>query len=125
MHSISARVYPPYGKQLNDLRQIGLVPSQRIIVTTDWKLGAAYPRIVIPAGAQIEQLIFNYLAGLCVQIVSHNGEGDLVSSLIIEILKVKPKVLTLFNFDIAQQKNPKYSAITLLHPTLEIIQNDL
>lgn len=117
--------FPPYGKQLDELRRKGLIPAERVIVTTDWKLGAIYPRIVIPTGEKVQQLNFNYLAALSVQIVHHQGETELVSNLIDEILKVKPKTLTVFNFDVAQQKNPQYSAFTLIHPAWEVIQNDL
>lgn len=120
----STKKFPPYGKQLDELRRKGLIPVQRVIVSTDWKLGAAYPRIVIPTEAKVDKLIFSYLTGLSVQIVHHAGEADLVSNLIEEILKVKPKVLTLFNFDVAQQKDPRYSAVTLIHPAWEIIKND-
>lgn len=117
--------FPPYGKQLDELRQKGLVPVLRVIVSTDWNLGAAYPRIVIPADAKPDLLQFRYLAGLHVQIVHHAGETELVSGLIDEILKVKPRILTLFNFDVARQKDPEYRASTLIHPAWEVLRNDL
>ncbi|WP_297326106.1 hypothetical protein [Nitrosomonas sp.] len=117
--------FPPYGKQFDEFRRKGLIPAQRVIVSTDWKLGEAYPRILIPTDAKVDKLIFSYLAGLSVQIVHHTGEAELVGNLIDAILKVKPKVLTLFNFDVAQQKDPRYSAFTLIHPAWEIIQYDL
>lgn len=121
-HGDNNKKFPPYGKKLDELRQKGLVPVQRVIVSTDWSLGAAYPRIVIPADAKPEQLQFRYLAGLHVQIVHHAGEAELVRGLVDEILKVKPKILTLFNFDVAQQKNPEYRATTLIHPSWEVLQ---
>ncbi|SEP71762.1 hypothetical protein [Nitrosomonas ureae] len=117
--------FPPYGRRFDELRRNGLVPVQRVIVSTDWKLGAAYPRIVIPVDANIDKLIFSYLAGLPVQIVHHAGEAELVSNLIDAILKVKPKILTVFNFDVAQQNDPTYSASTLIHPAWEVIKNGL
>jgi len=117
--------FPPYGKQLDELRRKGLIPAQRVIVSTDWKLGAAYPRIVIPVDANIDQLIFSYLSGLPVQIVHHAGEAELVRNLIDAILKVKPKILTVFNFDVAQQNDPTYSASTLIYPAWEVIKNGL
>jgi len=113
--------YPPYGRRLDALRRNGLVPAHRILVSTDWKLGAAFPRIVIPADANIDKLIFAYLAGLSVQIVHHNGEEKIVKELVQKILDVSPKVLTVFNFDIAQQNDPRYSASTLIHPAWEVI----
>lgn len=121
----TTRKFPAYGKQLDELQRKGLVPAQRVVVTTDWKLGAAYSRIVIPNDAKVDQLIFTYLAGLSVQIVHHSEEADLVSNLIEATLKVKPKVLTLFNFDVAQQKDSRYSAVTLIHPAWEVIRNDV
>lgn len=122
--SISKK-FPPYGKQLDELRRQGLVPVLRVIVSTDWKLGAAYPRIVIPKDTKPENIEFRYLAGLSVQIVHHADEAELVRSLIGEIIKVKPRVLTLFNFDIASQKDSEFRAATLIHPAWEIIRNEL
>ena len=123
--TLAIKVYPPYGKQLDALRRNGLIPAHRVIVTTDWNLGGAFPRIVIPAKANVHQLNFTYLAGLSIQIVHHSDEANLVSNLIDEILKVKPKILTVFNFDVAQQKDPQYPASTLIHPAWEVIRNDL
>lgn len=117
--------FPPYGKQLDEIRRKGLIPARRVIVSTDWKLGAAYPRVVIPSDAQIENLNFTYLSGLSAQIVHHADEAELVRNLIEQILKVKPKVLMLFNFDIAKQNDPMHSAVTLIHPTWEFIKNGL
>ncbi len=121
----STKIYPPYGRILDDYRRNGLIPAQRVIVTTDWELGKVFPRIVIPAAVNVQQLNFTYLAGLSVQIVHHSDEANLVSNLIDEILKVKPKILTVFNFDVAQQKDPQYPASTLIHPAWEVIRNDL
>ena len=123
--SKTQRHHPPYGRQLDELRRKGLIPVQRVIVSTDWKLGAVYHRIVIPNDAKVDQLIFSYLSGLSVQIVHHAGEAELVSNLVDAILKVKPKHLVLFNFDIAKQEDPTYSAVTLIYPAWEVIKNDL
>jgi hypothetical protein len=108
--------FPPFGKQLNDLRQKGMVPAMRVVVTTDWKLGGAYPRIVMPSGTDVSLLNFDYLAGLNVQIVHHANEAELVSTLTDAILAVKPKTLVLFNFDQAKQKDREFSAISVIHP---------
>ncbi len=107
--------FPPYGKQLDQLRRNGLIPCVRVIVSTRWELGGAYPRIVIPNNVPVVNLNFNYLAGLSVQIVHCNGETS-ISDLIDEIMEVKPRILTVFNYDQAKQKNREYSAITLIHP---------
>lgn len=112
----SARKFPPYGKQLHDLRSKGLVPAMRVMVSTDWQLGAAYPRIVIPACAKVDLLIFSYLAGLSVQIVHHANEAELISALTDAILAVKPKFLSLFNYDVAKQKNHEFPAVAVIHP---------
>ncbi|GKS70223.1 hypothetical protein W03_22270 [Nitrosomonas sp. PY1] len=117
--------YPPYGKQLDELRRKGLVPNQRIMVTTDWGLGKIFPRIVIPNDVAIENLNFNYLAGLGVQIIHHDSEADLVRALIDEILKVKPRCLVLFNYDLAKQENRDQSAFTVIQPPREVIRHDL
>ena len=71
------RKFPPYGKQLDQLRRKGLIPCLRVIVSTSWGLGAAYPRIVIPDDIPIVNLNFSYLAGLSVQIVHCNGETSI------------------------------------------------
>ncbi|MBA3755169.1 MAG: hypothetical protein H0X02_02590 [Nitrosomonas sp.] len=119
------KFFPAYGKRLDELRRNGLIPAQRVICTTDWNLGAAFPRIVITAGVDVHQLNFTYLAALSVQIVHHEGEAELVSNLIDEIMNVKPKILTVFNFDVAQLNDPRYPASTLIHPAWEVIRNDL
>lgn len=117
--------FPPYGKQFDELRRKGLIPFLHVVVSTDWNLGVAYPRIVIPEDTKPEMFQFRYLAGLPVQIVHHDGETELVSGLIDEILKVKPRILTLFNFDVARQKHPEHRATTLIYPAWEVIHNDL
>lgn len=116
-----SKKYPAYGRQLDEIRRKGLIPVLRVVVSTDWDLGAAYPRIVIPEATKPEQLQFRYLAGLPVQIVHHDGEAELVSGLIDEIIKVKPRVLTLFNFDVARQKDPENRATTLIYPPREVV----
>ena len=106
------------------MRRRGLIPAQRIIVSTDWKLGAVYPRIVIPADYQTNQLIFDYLAGLSVQIVHHDAETNLAAILAVEIMKVRPKTLVVFNFDHAKRGSQESSAFRLIHPSLEVIKNE-
>lgn len=124
-HSNYNKKFPPYGKQLDAIRRQGLIPVLRVVVSTDWDLGAAYPRVVIPENTNPQKLQFRYLAGLSVRIVHHDGEAELVGRLIDEIIKVKPRVLTLFNFDVARQKDPENRATTLIYPAREVIHNDL
>ena len=38
---------PAYGKQLTAMRRAGKIPARMVIVTFDWELARAYPRIVI------------------------------------------------------------------------------
>ncbi len=58
LRSNFTRKYPPFGKKLDELRRRGLIPAMRVIVTTDWKLGAAYPRIVITQEQPLTRLRF-------------------------------------------------------------------
>lgn len=118
----TAKRYPPYGKQLDELRRKGLVPNQRVIVTTDWELGKLFPRIVIPHTELIERLNFSYLAGLGVQIVYHDCDVDLVMKLADEVLKINPKCLVLFNYDLAKLANREQSAFTVIKPDWEEYQ---
>ncbi len=94
--------YPPYGRKLEKIRQDGLIPSNRVIVSTRWSLGAAYPRIVIPIDIPVANLNFSYLAGLSIQIVHCNNETKLVIGLIDAIVEVKPIALTIFNYELAK-----------------------
>lgn len=113
--------FPAYGRQLDQLRKDGCVPVNRVIVSTDWKLGAACARIVVTPDNDPSLLNFSYLAGLSVQIVHHANEADLVRSLIEEIMRIKPRILTVFNFDLAQNNMSGYPAMTLIHPkSLEV-----
>ncbi len=113
---MTTKIFPPFGKQLNQIRCSGLIPRSRVIVSTRWKLGAAYPRIVIPDDVAIEKFNFSYLAGLNVQIVHQNNEGQLVLNLIDAILKIKPKVLTIFNCELAKQGTSDRPTMYLIHP---------
>tara|TARA_R110002073_G_scaffold202913_1_gene362489 strand:+ start:149 stop:577 length:429 start_codon:yes stop_codon:yes gene_type:complete len=108
--------FPPYGKKLDQLRRTGLIPTNRVIVSTCWKLGRTYPRIVIPKNTEPAQFNFAYLAGLSVHIVHHDEEPSLVRNLIHEILKIEPKVLTVANFDLAKQNFSGNAAFTLIYP---------
>ena len=113
--------FPAFGKQLDDLRKQGLVPRHRVFISTDWTLCGAFPRVVIPGDAPASQYIFNYLAGLHCEIVYRTNHASLAADLVDEILKVKPRSLALFNFDVAQQCDPTgYSAYRLIHSESEV-----
>lgn len=113
--------FPPFGRQLDDLRKQGLVPRHRVYITTDWKLCGAFPRIVIPGDTPASQYIFYYLAGLHCEIVYRTNHAALAADLVDEILKVKPRSLAVFNFDVAQQRDPtSCGAYRLLHSENEV-----
>ena len=69
MNNLPVKKFPPYGKKLDDFRRRGLIPKNRVIVATDWKIGKLFPRIIVMPDAQVTSLRFNYLSGLHVQIV--------------------------------------------------------
>lgn len=105
------RKYPPYGKKLDDLRRQGLIPAMHVIVTTDWKLGAAYPRIVITQEQPVTSLQFNYLSGLHVQIVHYDHDNRILESLITQILSIQPESLSVFNMDAVKRGEPAFKMI--------------
>ena len=107
----SIKKFPPFGKRLDALRHRGLVPLMRVIVATDWRLGRAFPRIIVTPDALVENLKFNYLAGLHVQIVHHDLDSRFLESLIIEILSIKPASLATFNMDSVNQGKPAFKLI--------------
>jgi hypothetical protein len=110
--------YPSYGRRLEKIRQDGLIPNNRVIVSTRWELGAAYPRIVISDDTPVANLNFSYLAGLSVQIVHCNNEAQLVIDLIDAIVEVNPAVLTIFNYELAKNNLSDHPAMRFIHPEL-------
>lgn len=107
----SFKTWPAYGKKLDELRRKGLIPAMRVIVATDWKLGAAYPRIVITQDQPVTSLQFNYLSGLHVQIVHYDHDNQILESLITEILSVQPESLSVFNMDAVKQGKPAFKMV--------------
>jgi len=81
--------YPPFGKRLTLMRQIGKVPSKVVMVVFNWKLGAAYPRIIITEDTNTETLEFGYLSGIPVQIVYCSQDAN-------------PSYLSTFALDLAE-----------------------
>jgi hypothetical protein len=92
--------FPPYGKQLMQLRKQGQIPRKILQVVFDWKIARAYPRIIIQEEVKPEDLEFCYLAGLPVQVVFSKSEAHRVNGLVDEILKVKPLYLFTFGLDL-------------------------
>lgn len=91
--SRSAR-FPAFGKQMLEARRCGLQPRQQmVLVTFDWNLAKAFPRIVIDRISDFDKLDFSYLAGLDVIIGFTRLEASLVEPLAREILRVNPTKL--------------------------------
>jgi hypothetical protein len=95
--------FPAYGKQFMKMRQEGKMPRRRVMVTFDWDLAQAYPRIVIADDTPAEKLNFYYLAGLPVQIVFRQKDAHRVSAVTDAILKINPSFLSTFAFDLADE----------------------
>lgn len=111
MYEYYTKKFPPYGKIINEMRKNGRVPAKRVIVTTDWKLGAVFPRIIIPKDQPVTNLHFQYLAGLHTQIVYHDDDASIMPDLTAEILAVKPASLAVFNMDAVARREPAFSMI--------------
>ena len=105
------RKYPPFGRRLDEMRRNGRIPATRVIVTTDWKLGAAYSRIVVTKEQPVTSLQFNYLSGLHVQLVHYDHDSQILESLITEILSIQPESLSTFNMDAVKQGKPAFKMI--------------
>jgi len=104
--------YPPFGKRLTLMRQIGKVPSKVVMVVFNWKLGAAYPRIIITEDTNTETLEFGYLSGIPVQIVYCSQDANRVDAVAQAILKVNPSYLATFALDLVYTGK----ATTILKP---------
>lgn len=105
------RKYPAFGKRIAGMRRNGQIPAIRVIVTTDWKLGAAYPRIVVTRDKPITRLRFEYLAGLHVQIAYYDQDALILPDLTAEIQSVNPASLAAFNMSAVKRGEPAYTMI--------------
>ena len=103
---------PAYGKAFMTMRQSGKAPCLRVMVTFDWDLAKAYPRIVIADDTPAEQLSLGFLAGLPVQVVYRRKDAHRISALIDAILEVNPSCLCTFAFDLVDTGD----AVTLIKP---------
>ncbi len=92
--------FPPFGKKIMLQRKSGRVPARVVMVVFDWKVGRAYPRIIITEEANTETLEFGYLSGIPVQIVYCTKDADRVDAVAQAILKVNPSFLSTFNLDL-------------------------
>ena len=91
--------FPAYGKQLNAMRRAGKIPARLVIVTFDWKLARAYPRIVLADDTAPAEINFSFLAGLQVQVVYRLTDAHRVNAVVEAILKVNPSFLATFAVD--------------------------
>ena len=110
---------PPFGRQLDELRRKGLIPAQRIIVSTDWSIGKLYPRIIVTPDTPVSSLRFNYLSGLHVQIVYFDRDEPILSDLITEILSIQPATLATFNMSAVKRGEPAFKLI-YSHSVMEV-----
>lgn len=92
--------FPPYSKQLFELRKSGNAPSRTVRIVFNWNLGRIYPRIVITEDAVPEELNFDCLAGLPVQIIFHQKDSHRVAAIIEAVLEVNPSCLSTFGLDL-------------------------
>jgi len=94
------RPFPPFGKKIMLQRKSGKVPARVVMVVFDWKVGRAYPRIIITEGTDTSTLEFGYLSGIPVQIVYCAKDAHRVDAVAQEILKVNPSFLSTFALDL-------------------------
>ena len=92
--------FPAFGKQLMDQRMAGHVPRNSVVVTFDWKIGRAFPCVVIADAVPFDNLELRYLAGLDVIIAYHDQDASRVHVLAQAILAVNPRILQAFAMDI-------------------------
>ena len=92
--------FPAYGKQLLEMRLSRKIPSRMVMVVFDWELAKAYPRIVVSNNIPPEDLNFNYLAGLPVEIIYRGSDSHRVDELAEIILRVNPCFLASFGLDL-------------------------
>jgi hypothetical protein len=68
----------------------------------DWKIGGAYPHIIITEDTNTERLEFGYLSGIPVQIVYCSQDANRVDAVAQVILAVNPSYLSTFALDLAE-----------------------
>ena len=100
------------------MRKSGRAPSLRVMVTFDWELAKAYPRIVIPDDTPAEELNLGFLAGLPVQVVYRRKDAHRVSALIDAILGVNPSCLSTFALDLVDTGD----AVVLIKQSIQLAE---
>lgn len=112
--STQRKIFPPYGKKIDEIRKAGMIPALRVIVSTRWEIGQAYPRIIVTGKIPIQNLDFKYLAGLSVQVVHFNSDY-FIDELIEAIRYCVPKQLCVFNMDKVSTGQPALKIIEPRH----------
>jgi hypothetical protein len=108
------KIFPPYGKKIDEIRRAGMMPALRVIVSTRWEIGKAYPRIIVTGDMPMQNVEFKYLAGLSVQIVHFNSDG-FIDELVDAIRCCNPWQLCLFNMDNVATGQPALKIIEPRH----------
>ncbi len=113
--------YPAFGKKIMLQRKSGKVPARIVMVVFDWKVGRAYPRIIITEEANTEALEFCYLSGIPVQIVYCSQDAGRVDAVAQAILRVSPSFLSIFALDLVDTGE----ATTIIKPLQDTETEDL
>jgi hypothetical protein len=110
------KLLPAYAKQILKMRQDGNIPSRMVIIVFDWKLARAWPRLVIPDDVDYQNLNFNYLAGLAVEIAYRNKDAHKVPVVSQDILAVNPSFLSILGLDLLDTNEAR----AILKPCVEM-----
>jgi hypothetical protein len=103
--------FPPYGRELFQMRCAGKAPTRIIQVVFGWDVAKAYYRLVLADETPASELDFRGLAGLPVQISFHNPHSHRVDAVVQAILAVQPSFLCTFNIDLAGGDVPAWTII--------------
>lgn len=103
---------PPYGRRLMAMREAGKVPPRTVMVTFEWNLAKAHPRIIILADANPAELEFQYLAGFPVHIIYRSKDAHRVDVLAQEIMLANPCFLATWALDLVGIDD----ALTIIKP---------
>jgi hypothetical protein len=82
------------------MRKSGQVPAQQmVVISLDWRLGAFFPRVVIPDDRQIQQTDLSFIAGLWALIAYRQIQAHRVNELTQHALQFHPNALHALNVD--------------------------
>lgn len=112
--TVNYKPFPAFGKQITAMRRSGKIPARMVIVTFNWGIARAYPRIVLTDDDIPTNLNFTFLAGLPVQVIYRNKDSHRVAAVVEEILKVNPCFLATFAIDRAGELGARALLIPLV-----------